>query len=282
METARLQTKHGNRLFGSNVGPTSECDQMLLVNDPDPTFAMYTCGLNLLDRDYWNARLDQRAFLVTRPPVKHIYYPQSTNLCTFNSGCTPPILTDQTQASEEYYNTYLRPRDPNLGLPTTNNQFCSASQMCKPTAFQTPNAENGINWSDGKKIPTVYGVDNLSELRRSGGPAGRQAIKNMYDHCSQMYPLADYSPAVGGVNYNVESESALRRLDHYCPSDVADSRVSTAISSDNLGQAKVYHPECVQPLPGIETPFVWRNLTKIRNRYQLEDVPSSANLSNCS
>jgi len=371
MEIARLDTQNKNNLWGAPfcAQNSKDCDKMLLVNNPDPTFQFFDGCLNPLDRDYWNAHLDQRTFLIERPPVQHINRPQSTNFCNYRGDCPPPSLTDPklNQASNVYYEEFLTPRPKNLGLPTTNNQFCSASQMCN----QAPTFPKA-NYNTGTCVPANFGTgvgansnsgalcfgsDQLaqgaqgvqgtlgpvprtshselrssgpvprtshSELRSSGnnsvvgtqsnqvgqfgrspggGVNGRRFMKAMYDHCESVNKGLNNTqlPGVNGVKYNVETESALRRLDHYCPTDVFDSRVDIKkISQNTLDQALVYYPECTnfyqnpnfypltlpkdpncQPLKGLETPMVWRNLTKMRNRYLVEDISDSANLSEC-
>lgn len=312
MEIAQLDTQNKNYLWGAPFcsQELEVCNKMLLVNDPDPTFKFYDgpslrdslCELrssgclNPLDRDYWNGRLDQRTFLIERPAVQHINRPQNTNFCNYR-GSQPPILTDPklNQESETYYQEFLTPRPKNLGLPTTDNQFCPASQMCEaPPVSQGAQATRGLTNVQG--IQSVQG-----QLGRSpgGGIAGRKFMKTMYDQSETN--TQNCTNSVCGVKYNVETESALRRLDHYCPTDVYDSRIDVRkISQNTLDQAQVYYPECTNfsqnpnfvpatlprdqnctPLQGLETPMVWRNLTKMRNRYLVEDISDSANLSEC-
>lgn len=239
----------------------SKCGSIPIVYAPDPSFKIYNGKLNYLDRDYWNQSLEKRSFLLNRPPVHHLQYPQSTELCNFK-GYVPPVLTDGclNQQSKEYYDRYLSDNPGCLGLPTRGNDFCPSKSVC---SVKCPPMNDG-------SIHSEYGSRCAPQYR--GGVPARQSLVNLYNK-SYWPDRQKYSTPVAGVNRNIDSESSLKRLDHYCPSDVMDNRlVSNKVPHSEFIK---YFPTCVKPLKGIETPFVWNNVTKMLNRYSVDSVPNS-------
>lgn len=205
------------------------CNKINIVYPPDPACQIYTGRLNYIDRDYWNQALEQRSFLLQRPPIHNIVYPQSTDFCNYK-GCVAPIFNDPSlqNRSEVYYNNFLSQDPRSLGLPTTGNSLCVSRAV----------------YDDSSK--TV--------------PPNNPCLSN-----GQRYPIA-----VTTVNRNVDSESVLRNLNHYCPSDVFDSRIVE--NKNNQNSYSEVFPTCVRPMKGIETPLVWRNVTKMLNRYNTSNV----------
>jgi len=237
----------------------TDCSTITPIYQRDPSFDLWTGCPNLIDRDFWNSRLDQRTFLLKRPPVQHINYPKATDWCNMRRT-TLPILTDPQNSADAqaYYEEYLQnsvPKLKNTGLPTTSNDFCSFKEMCNNKYVAKAEDQNvGTCLMGG-----CFGAD----LRN----VGRRSTTVDQTTFTEKYPVG-----VTAVKRNIDAESSLRRLDYYCPRDTSDRRLGTSAltSQTKIDALKDFIPDCVDPLPGICTPLVWRNVTSMRMRY-LED-----------
>jgi hypothetical protein len=199
-------------------------DSISLYYEPDPSFKFYNgCAMNLLDRDYWNSKLEQRNYLNAPPPVFYLNHPQMTDLCNYRpqapllSTSEPSVSTCYPNSAQQYYERYLK-STTNPTMPVMDPKFCPQACLCQP---YTPTKQS--NSTD------------------------------------QVYPTY-----ITTVKRNVDVESQLRSLDHFCPRDTADSRVNPA----NAQQCPSQDLQALwaQPVQN-NTPMVWNNMTKMLNNY---------------
>lgn len=244
---------------GRNAYAMTDETSIRLAYERDPSYRLYGGAMNLWDRDYRNARLEQRNYLIDRPPVYDISRPQSTQWCLLRGG-VPPILANEqmVQRSQAYFDTYLAEDARSCGLPTTD--YCPEQRVYD---------DRFVNEQTDGVMLGCGGYTTMPVVRQQQ----QRAIYNA-SQSAMKYPLG-----VSGVNINIDADSRLKRLDHYCPRDIGDSRIDmTKMSTDKLltngvsvGHVREMYPDCYKPMDGIATPMVWNNMTKELNRYRCVD-----------
>jgi hypothetical protein len=239
----KVDNTHSVRVYGL-IGQGNKVDKCADVNinyvyNRDPSYDLYTGCMNVLDRDYWNETLEKRNYLISRPPVFHKTRPQSTSWCNFKRTGNKPIISNPKliEESKKYHTEYLsKYPTKGLGIPTyTYPNKCPAAQMCN----QQISLGNNSDFSGFQEFPYMQ---------------NRRDVEHMYNNV----PRFTYPMSVNSVNINIDSDSALKRLDHYCPTDIRDSRMTTR-DNNNKNSIDSYIPNGFLS----NTSCVWNNTTRV-------------------
>lgn len=229
------------------------------VNEKDPSFDHYVNTLNLLDRDAWNNKLNDRNFLIDYPPWININYPQNSSPCTVPDCYKNLRNPNLDQRSADYWDAYTR-------------RFDSCNHQGMPV-----NCNQGTSWKFQEKV--IGNCSPEKDCRNCVDQILPDLVGESRPHVDQIQLQKDYTfsaivsqPWIYGINRNVDVESKLFGIEYYNNNDVQPYHLRD-------------HPELTEPCTQKElyetyfqdnrhiypnlTPKIFHNTTKIRNNYPI-------------